>query len=95
MFIRFIPAEHLNITLVSRSQSYYVRLADHYCQLISGAVHLGDRLEAETEIAERFGVARGTVRRGPKLVVKDCWSASAQRRPAASRCPKSAPSWLA
>lgn len=59
----------MNMTFASRSQPYYVQLADHYRQLIlSGAVPPGDRLETEPEIAVRFGVARGTVRRAIEIL---------------------------
>jgi GntR family transcriptional regulator, arabinose operon transcriptional repressor len=62
----------MNMTFASRSQPYYIQLADHYRQLIlSGAVHPGERLEAEPEIAQRFGLARGTVRHALEILVAE------------------------
>jgi DNA-binding LacI/PurR family transcriptional regulator len=62
----------MNMTLSSRSQPYYVQLADHYRQLIlSGAIHPGERLEAEPEIAKRFSLARGTVRHALEILVTE------------------------
>jgi len=61
----------LDLPRLSR-QPAYRSVTDHLSQrIVAGDIALGDALPTETELAERFGVHRTTVREGLRLLEQD------------------------